>query len=231
MSPQRPPRDTDDGKKTPLPAEISAIRPDFEAFPPPLPSHRASPHTGPGGQGGATARRPTRKDWPRVSTGGPEPRRLTVIPRAYPAPAEGADGVTSDGSAAGSADGGDGSACADVGPRPRPGAATPSPTDLPVWLRITLIALGFVLLAVGVAGLVLPGLQGILTILLGLALLSLVSHQAYRFLCWCLGPWPNLRDRVMGYRVRTFSWLNAKLGSVGASAVGAEESPAGEGDE
>ncbi len=166
-----------------------------------------------------------------MSTGGPEPEETTVVLQPDPA-AAGSMAVASDG-AAGPERGEGGTeapSCADVGPEPRPGADTPTLSDLPVWLRISLIALGLVLLAVGVAGLVLPGLQGILTILLGLALLSLVSHQMYRFLCWCLAPWPKLRDRVMGYRDRTFRWLSAKVGSVEASAVGQEEAAAGEMD-
>jgi len=164
-----------------------------------------------------------------VSTAGPEPKRVTVVTRPEPPQGTTTAAGDGDGDAAAEAVGGEEvPPCAEVGREPRPGAATPSPTDLPLWLRITLIALGVVLIAVGVAGLVLPGLQGILTILLGLALLSLVSHQAYRFLCWCLGPWPKLRDRVMSYRVRTFRWLNSKLSSVEASAVGAEETAGGE---
>lgn len=236
LSPDHPPRATDDQEKAFSPKVIATGDPGFEAFPPPPSARQASPHNGPTGHTPATAGRPTQKGWPRVSTGGPEPGETTVVLQPEPA-ATGSMAVASDGAAeaeaAGPASGESGPeapACADVGPEPRSAADTHSLSDLPVWLRISLIALGLVLIAVGVAGLVLPGLQGILTILLGLALLSLVSHQMYRFLCWCLAPWPKLRDRVMGYRHRTFRWLNAKVGSVEASAVGPEEAAAGEMD-
>lgn len=102
----------------------------------------------------------------------------------------------------------------------------PHHAELPMWLRVSLILTSFVLLVLGIAGLVLPGLQGILTIVFGLALLSLVSHQAHRFLHWSLGPWPNMRERVEGYRQRSFTWLNNKLGNASASALGAEEAAA-----
>ena len=53
---------------------------------------------------------------------------------------------------------------------------------LPTLTRILLLILGWVLILLGLVGLVLPGLQGILTLLLGAALLSLVSRQAHLLL-------------------------------------------------
>lgn len=85
---------------------------------------------------------------------------------------------------------------------------------LPTWLRVTLIVVGVLLLVVGIAGLVLPGIQGIVTILAGLALLSLVSRQTHGFLRWSLRPWPKLRKRVERLRRRFRNWLHRKLGRV-----------------
>ena len=92
-------------------------------------------------------------------------------------------------------------------PRRRNGSA------LPMWLRGTLIVVAALLLAVGVAGLFLPGIQGILTILLGLALLSLVSRRTHRLLRWGLKPWPGLRKRVERIRHRSHRWLHHKVGN------------------
>jgi len=79
---------------------------------------------------------------------------------------------------------------------------------LPTWVRITLIVVAVLLLLVGIAGLVLPGIQGIVTILAGLALLSLVSRSTHRVLRWSLGPWPKLRKRVERLRHRFRRWLH-----------------------
>jgi hypothetical protein len=80
--------------------------------------------------------------------------------------------------------------------------------DLPLGWRVSLIAVAVLLVLVGVAGLFLPGLQGIVTILAGVALLSLVSHSAHRFLQWSLGPWPGLLDKVENLRLRLHDWLH-----------------------
>ncbi|HUO86720.1 MAG TPA: PGPGW domain-containing protein [Thermoanaerobaculia bacterium] len=87
------------------------------------------------------------------------------------------------------------------------GGPAGAPERLPVWLRVGLIASAVVLLLVGVAGLFLPGIQGIVTILAGVALLSLVSSHADRFLRWSLGPWPTALDKVEDLRERSRRWL------------------------
>ena len=71
---------------------------------------------------------------------------------------------------------------------------------LPAWKRILLFVIGWTVLLIGIAGLVLPGIQGIVTILLGAAILSLVSESAYRILRRLLGRWPGLMERVDGWR-------------------------------
>ncbi|HEX2162512.1 MAG TPA: PGPGW domain-containing protein, partial [Thermoanaerobaculia bacterium] len=77
----------------------------------------------------------------------------------------------------------------------------------PVWLRAGLMVCAVLLVIVGVAGLFLPGLQGIVTILAGVALLSLVSDAADRFLRWSLKPWPKLLGKVEELRDRSRDWL------------------------
>lgn len=88
-----------------------------------------------------------------------------------------------------------------------PLAAAPEHVAFPVWLRVGLIVCALLLLVVGVAGLVLPGIQGIVTIVAGVALLSLVSSNADRFLRWSLGPWPRILDKVEHMRERSRHWL------------------------
>lgn len=78
---------------------------------------------------------------------------------------------------------------------------------LPIALRILLFVVGWALLLVGVAGLVLPGLQGCLTIVLAAAILSLVSEGAYRWLRRVFRGWPRGWRRVVRFR----TWLERKL--------------------
>jgi hypothetical protein len=88
-----------------------------------------------------------------------------------------------------------------------PLAGAPEHVSFPMWLRVGLIVCALLLLVVGVAGLVLPGIQGIVTIVAGVALLSLVSANADRFLRWSLGPWPRILDKVEEMRERSRGWL------------------------
>lgn len=82
---------------------------------------------------------------------------------------------------------------------------------LPMWVRFGLIGVAVLLLAVGIAGLFLPGLQGILTLLLALAVLSLVSRTMHRLLRWSLGPWPSLRKRVERHRRKSHNWIHGRV--------------------
>lgn len=79
--------------------------------------------------------------------------------------------------------------------------------DLPTSTRILASVLGWLLILVGIAGLVLPGLQGILTLLAGAALLSLVSHTALRALRWCMRPWPMSWRRLLRLRQKLIARL------------------------
>lgn len=81
-------------------------------------------------------------------------------------------------------------------------------TPLPAWKRILLFIAGWTILLIGIAGLVLPGIQGILTILVGVAILSLASETAYRLLKWSLQRWPGALERIEGWRDKLRSRLH-----------------------
>jgi len=71
---------------------------------------------------------------------------------------------------------------------------------LPLWLRVVVLLVGWVVLLVGVAGLVLPGIQGVVTILLGAAILSVASELAHQWMRKTLQRWPKVWNRVEGFR-------------------------------
>lgn len=83
-------------------------------------------------------------------------------------------------------------------------------TRLSLPIRVTVLALGWLLVLVGIAGLFLPGLQGILTILLGLAIASLGSDRIHRFLHDRMHPWPRARLRMETLRQRLHGWLDRR---------------------
>ena len=74
--------------------------------------------------------------------------------------------------------------------------------------RVLTFAVGWSLLLVGVAGLALPGIQGILTILVGIAVLSVASESAYRLLKRLLHRWPPVWNRIERFRERIHEWLH-----------------------
>lgn len=71
---------------------------------------------------------------------------------------------------------------------------------LPLGARIAVFLVGWLLVIVGVAGLVLPGIQGIFTIAAGIALLSLDNDLMYRALRRMLRRWPKMWGRVENFR-------------------------------
>jgi hypothetical protein len=73
---------------------------------------------------------------------------------------------------------------------------------LPVGVRVGIFVFGWVLILVGLAGLVLPGIQGIITIVAGAALLSLDNELVYRSLRRLLARWPHVWHRVEYFRER-----------------------------
>ncbi|MEZ5332123.1 MAG: PGPGW domain-containing protein [Thermoanaerobaculia bacterium] len=78
---------------------------------------------------------------------------------------------------------------------------------LPVAVRLILLIVGWLLLLVGIAGLVLPGIQGIFTLVVAAAVLSLVSEFVYRNLRRGLQRWPRVWQRIERFR----RWLHEKL--------------------
>ena len=69
---------------------------------------------------------------------------------------------------------------------------------------------GWLLVLIGVAGLVLPGIQGIFTILLGAALLSLDNELVYRALRRSLTRWPRAWHRIERFREKAHQRLHRK---------------------
>ena len=84
--------------------------------------------------------------------------------------------------------------------------------NLPLALRIALHLVGWMVLALGVAGLVLPGIQGIVTIVAGAAILSVASDRFHRWLHQALGRWPRVRQRLDRFRHRVHDKLTRKSG-------------------
>ena len=79
---------------------------------------------------------------------------------------------------------------------------------LSLGVRIVVFVVGWTLVLIGVAGLVLPGIQGILTILFGAAILSLASETIYRLLRRMFHRWPGLWKRIEGLRRKTHEKLH-----------------------
>ena len=79
--------------------------------------------------------------------------------------------------------------------------------DLPLALRIGLLILGWLVVVLGLAGLLLPGLQGILLLILGAAVLSVASDSVHRWLERILERRPKIRGRMNSFRTK----LHAKL--------------------
>lgn len=91
---------------------------------------------------------------------------------------------------------------------------SPQPSDsgrlpkLPIGMRVLAFFVGWGLVLVGVAGLALPGIQGVLTLLAGTAVLSVVSETVYRLLRRLFRRWPRGWRRVHGFRSRVHGWLH-----------------------
>lgn len=81
---------------------------------------------------------------------------------------------------------------------------------LPLWLRIALLFVGWLVILVGVAGLVLPGIQGVLTIIVGAAILSVASERAYRAVRSVVKRWPSVHERLDRFRERVHTKLSRK---------------------
>jgi hypothetical protein len=79
---------------------------------------------------------------------------------------------------------------------------------LPLWLRVMVFLVGWVVVLIGVAGLVLPG-PGIPTIIAGAAILSIVSEATYNLTRKSLQRWPSIWSRVEAFRERLHDRLHA----------------------
>ena len=86
----------------------------------------------------------------------------------------------------------------------------PQLRPLPLWLRIGLLFIGWLIILVGIAGLVLPGIQGILTIVVGAAILSVASERAYRAIRSVVKRWPTIHERLDRFRERLHNKLSRK---------------------
>lgn len=78
---------------------------------------------------------------------------------------------------------------------------------LPLWLRILVFLAGWIVILVGIAGLVLPG-PGIPTIVAGAAILSIVSEATYELTRKSLQRWPFIWDKVEAFRERIHDRLH-----------------------
>ena len=76
--------------------------------------------------------------------------------------------------------------------------------------RIALFVIGWSLVLVGIAGLALPGIQGILTILVGAGVLSVASETVYRLLRRLLHRWPPVWERIERFRDKIADKLSRK---------------------
>ena len=81
---------------------------------------------------------------------------------------------------------------------------------LPIKIRIAVFLIGWLLILVGILGLVLPGIQGILTLAIGAALLSLASEVVYERMRRSFHRWPQTWRKLEGVRFRLLRWLRRK---------------------
>jgi hypothetical protein len=90
--------------------------------------------------------------------------------------------------------------------KPRVGSLR-SPRPLSYLGRIVAWVLAWILLIVGLAGLVLPGIQGVLTLALSATFFSLTSSRVHEGLRSAFRPWPRGWRRVVKVRRSLERWL------------------------
>ena len=96
---------------------------------------------------------------------------------------------------------------------PRADRARFQPLPLPLWLRIAVNLVGWMLVVIGVLGLFLPVLQGGLSLALGFALLSIGSPRIHLWMRGWMGRWPKLWRRMEKLRRGVHRWLHRNAGS------------------
>lgn len=82
--------------------------------------------------------------------------------------------------------------------------------SLPLGTRLVLLALSWLCLILGLAGLLLPGLQGVFLLLLGMALLSVASDTVHRWMESVLHRHPGLQRRLQRFRARVHTRFGRK---------------------
>jgi uncharacterized membrane protein YbaN (DUF454 family) len=88
----------------------------------------------------------------------------------------------------------------DSAPRSSRRTKTRNEPQLSLAVRILLLAIGWILLILGIAGLVLPGLQGVLTLAAAAAFFSAGSQSFHRFLRERFRRWPRAWKRLERWR-------------------------------
>ncbi len=83
--------------------------------------------------------------------------------------------------------------------------------SLPLLPRIAIFVAGWTLILIGIAGLVLPGIQGIASILAGAALLSLISELIFNLLGRLMQRWPKQWRKVQAARLRLYRRLRRRF--------------------
>jgi uncharacterized membrane protein YbaN (DUF454 family) len=73
---------------------------------------------------------------------------------------------------------------------------------------MVLLGAGWALLGLGVVGLLLPGLQGLLMIVVGAAVLSVASDTVHRWMQRLLARHPSWRQRLDDFRHKLHSRLS-----------------------
>jgi uncharacterized protein len=73
--------------------------------------------------------------------------------------------------------------------------------------KIGILIIGWIFIGLGILGLFLPILQGILFIMIGLAILSSRSKTIRRFLEYLENRYPHLYRRVVAWRLKIRGWF------------------------
>ncbi len=83
--------------------------------------------------------------------------------------------------------------------------------SLPLLPRFLIFVVGWTLILIGIAGLVLPGIQGIASILAGAALLSLTSELIFNLLGRLMQRWPKQWRKMQAARLKLYRRLSRRF--------------------
>ncbi len=73
--------------------------------------------------------------------------------------------------------------------------------------KIGLLIIGWIFIGLGILGLFLPILQGVLFIMIGLAILSSRSKTIRRFLKYLEARYPHHYERIVHWKMKIRSWF------------------------